>query len=84
MGKNKFYMLAGLLGLLITTFTVSSMVSASQGNGQGKSFDPERHEAMQEKREEMNNILESGDYDAWAELVAEKECVKKRECEKRM
>ena len=73
MKKNKFYLLASLLGLLVTTFTVSSLVSASQMDQKHSNFDPE----LREKHQEMISVLESGDYDAWAELADEKECVKK-------
>jgi hypothetical protein len=63
MKNNKFYALAGFLGLVITTLVVSSMASAYQGdpNVQGPNFDPIRHESMME-------AFENNDYSAWAEL----------------
>ena len=63
MKKNRFYLLAGVLGLFVTTLAVSSFASAYQGdpNSEGLRRDPVRHEAMVE-------AIESGDYQAWAEL----------------
>ena len=51
------------MGLLITTLTVSTMVSAYQGdpNVQSPNYDPIRHEAMIE-------AIDNKDYDTWAEL----------------
>ena len=63
MKNNKFYALAGFLGLVITTLVVSNMASAYRGDSsvQGPNFDPARQEAMQE-------AIDSQDYAAWAEL----------------
>ena len=63
MKNNKFYALAGFLGLVITTLTVSTMVSAYQGdpNVQSPNFDPIKHESMME-------AIDNKDYDAWVEL----------------
>jgi len=63
MKNNKFYILAGFLGLVITTLTVSVMASAHQGdpNVKGPNYDPVRHEAMQE-------AIDNEDYTAWVDL----------------
>ncbi len=67
MSKNKFYLLTGLFGLLITTLTVSSLVSASDGSGRflGKKFDSEQHQAVKQ-------AIENNDYDAWSDLMGDK------------
>jgi hypothetical protein len=71
MRKNKMYILASFMGLLITTLTVSTMVSASQGKfeDRGSNYDPARHEAMQEVHEAMQEILENRDYETWKEMI---------------
>lgn len=63
MKNNRFYALAGFLGLVITTLVVSNMASAHQGdpNVQGPNFDSAIHESMLE-------AIDNKDYDAWAEL----------------
>jgi hypothetical protein len=63
MKKNRFYLLAGVLGLFVTTLAVSSFASAYQGgpNVQGPGYDPVKHEAMVE-------AIDGGDYQAWVEL----------------
>ncbi|MBT6690997.1 hypothetical protein HOB10_01535 [Candidatus Parcubacteria bacterium] len=63
MKKNRFYLLAGVLGLFVTTLAVSSLASAYQGkpNFEGQKRDPIKHEAMVE-------AIESGDYQTWADL----------------
>ena len=61
--------MVGLFGLLFTTLTVSSLVSAGEkpdwSQGRAENFDPIRHEAMQEA---FNN----NDYDAWLELMGDR------------
>jgi hypothetical protein len=61
MGKNKIYLLASFMGLIITTLVVSNLASAHE-EPKGANFDPTRHEAMQE-------ILTNRDYQAWKETV---------------
>lgn len=77
MKNNKFYLLASLLGLIITTLTVSSLVSAHQlspnGNGQGQNFDSAKRQAFQEDHQAMVDAIENGDYNTWVELATQKE-----------
>ena len=72
MKKNKYYLAAGLIGLLITTAIVSSLASASEGDlkGPGPYYSPDRHEAM-------TKALESGDYQAWKELMGDRPVAEK-------
>jgi len=67
MSKNKFYLLTGLFGLLITTLTVSSLVSASDGSGKhfGMRFDSEQHQAVEQ-------AIENNDFDAWTDLMGDR------------
>ena len=58
MSKNKYYLLVGLIGLLITTAAVVSISSANWGG--------------HEKYQGIKAIFESGDYDAWAKMMNEK------------
>ena len=71
MKKNKFYLLSGFLGLVITTLLVSSMASAGETTRkfQGKNFDSARYEAMEESRQAMQTALDNSDYNAWKEIV---------------
>ena len=67
MSKNKFYLLTGFFGLLITTLTVSSLVSASDGSGKhfGMRFDSAQHQAVEQ-------AIENNDFDAWNNLMSDK------------
>lgn len=71
MKKNRLYLLAGFLGLIITTLTVSSMVSADEltGKFRGGDADSARFEEMQAQHEAMQEVIANGNYDAWKELV---------------
>ena len=68
MKKNAYYLAIGVIGLVITTIGVSAIVSADEPNRQ---FDPERKEQMMQHKEEMKEIMESGDYDAWVAKMTE-------------
>lgn len=78
MKKSKFYLLSGLMGLVVTTLVVSSMASADElfTRGPARNLDPdkvaameEHHEAMEAYHEAMQTAIENGDYAAWKEAV---------------
>jgi len=82
MKQNKFYLISGVLGLVVTTLIVSSLASAHGLNEQffkGKninSVDPARQQAREEAyqaREEyqttIQTALDNGDYNAWREAI---------------
>lgn len=60
---SKYYLAIALCGLIITTFTVSAVVSADEG--ESKEFAPKAH---MENRGAMDQALESGDYETWKEF----------------
>ena len=79
MSKNKYYLVVGILGLAISTLAVSSLVSAHDGflnnpnlTDEQKAQIQEKREEMQANHEEMKQIMEDGDYDAWAAQMTEK------------
>lgn len=71
MKKSKMYLLASILGLLVTTVAVSSVASADElgAKFRGMNMDPAKLEEMQEQRQELHDAIESGDYDAWKAIV---------------
>ena len=71
MKKSKMYLLASVLGLVVTTLAVSSLASAGElGNKfAGRNIDPARLEEMQERHDAMQTALENGDYDAWKGII---------------
>ncbi len=71
MSKNKYYLATGLIGLLITTAVVASVTFADTGGDKAGNFQ-EKRQVMLEKRQEMKEIFENNDYDAWQDLMNEK------------
>ena len=70
MKQNKFYLLAGVLGLIITTLSVSAVASAYQGKANsGAQFDTERFQVMQEERQALDDAISSRNYQAWKEII---------------
>lgn len=71
--NKKFYILAGLIGLLITTLSVSAITSAGTGNFWGpfakKDLDPEKAAEMQAHQQAVQQALANNNYDAWQELM---------------
>jgi len=63
-----------LLGVLATTAIVAGASYASEGDHsyQGKNMDPEKLEAMQEHKAQMQEIFENEDYNGWKILMEEK------------
>ncbi len=77
MKQNKYYLVAGLAALFVTTLVVSGLASASEGDFLGpksdkSNMDPERLEQREEHRTEMQAVIEGGDYDAWLEAMSDK------------
>lgn len=68
MHKNKIYLLAGFLGLIVTTLAVSSLASASEGRGFMGHF---RAKMDDSDRQAIETALEAGDYQAWVEAMGE-------------
>ena len=71
--NKKFYILAGALGLLATTLSVSALASAGTGMMRGpffeKNMDPEKVAEMQAHHDAVQQALENNDYAAWQELM---------------
>lgn len=77
MKKNKYYLVAGLIGLFITTVLVSGLASADEKSFFGHKdlkwkMDSAKFEEMKAKKAEWQAVLEAGDYQAWLELVGDK------------
>ena len=77
MKQNKLYLSAAVLGLVVTTLTVSSLVSATSGEGKKMIFSGERKGMMArpfdpEKHQEMKAVLEQGDFETWRAHLAER------------
>ncbi len=86
MKQKKLYLLSGFLALIVTTLAVTSLVSAAtdEKDSAAKEFPPCRHElnqgeqeAMQAKRAAIDQVLATGDYEAWKSLVSEDERMSK-------
>lgn len=71
MKQNKFYLLAGTLGLILTTLSVSTIASAYQGKVQvpGRGINQEQFQAMQANRESVEAAITSRDYQAWKNII---------------
>lgn len=79
MKKSKFYLLSGFLGLLVTTLAVSSLASADTLDGnffRGRNMDATQLEQFEQFREErqaeheaLQEAIESGDYQAWKNII---------------
>ncbi|PIR06487.1 MAG: hypothetical protein COV55_03015 [Candidatus Komeilibacteria bacterium CG11_big_fil_rev_8_21_14_0_20_36_20] len=63
MKQHKIYLMAGLLGLMVTTLLVSSLASADENNTQF-GCDPKKQTAMME-------IIDNNDYNAWSALMTD-------------
>lgn len=64
MGKNKFFASIALVLAVVTISSVSAFAASD------KKIAPP---AMQENRQEIQNAILAGDYDAWYKLVSENE-----------
>ena len=67
MKQNRFYFSVAVLGLAITTLTVSALASASSETKE-RFFDRERHL-------EMAEVFEQGDFESWKAMTSER-CLK--------
>jgi len=77
MNKNKYYLVTGLIGLLVTTAAVASISSASFGEKYEKKEMhnqemTEKKTMQMENRGEMKSVFENNDYNTWAEMMNEK------------
>ncbi len=77
MNKNKYYLVTGLIGLLVTTAAVASISSASFGERYDKKEIhnqemTEKNELYMEKRGEMKVVFENNDYNTWQNMMNEK------------
>lgn len=68
MKKNKFYLLTGFLGLIITTLAISSLASASEGGGLMGHF---RAKMDDSNRQAIEQAIEAGDYQAWVTAMGQ-------------
>lgn len=66
MKKNKFYLLTGFLGLIITTLAVSSLASAQEGF-RGRFFD----KPDESKHQAAEQAIEAQDYQAWVTAMGQ-------------
>ncbi len=79
MEHKKYYLLASFFGLIITTFAVSSLVSAANkqttDTNTNNDYPPCQmghhgdFEAMQAQRAAIDEALANGDYDTWKSLM---------------
>lgn len=70
--KNKYYLLTGLIGLLVTTAIIGSVSQAGFNQEARSEIDSAKLEEIKERRLEIKNIFETEDYNAWQELMNEK------------
>lgn len=70
MKKYLFYSLAALAGVATTTLAVAGLASAQWG--QLGDFGPSSQGPSSEYHEQMQAIMDSGDYDAWSEQMMSK------------
>ena len=82
--KNSYYLVAGMIGLLVTTALVSSLASAAGGNSFkpfNKDFSSEQRQSMMEEHqavcEAIQAAIENNDYAAWVEAVGDKPIAEK-------
>lgn len=71
MKQNKFYLLASIIGLIITTLTVSAIASAYQGKSDfsSKQFSTEKFQEMQIQRQDLEEAISSRNYQAWKKII---------------
>ena len=66
MSKNKYYLLTGLVGLLVTTALIGSVSSAHWG------VNIEKNQEIKQMHQEVRNAFNNNDYNTWQEMMNDK------------
>ena len=66
MSKNKYYLLTGLVGLLVTTALIGSVSSAHWG------VNIEKNQEIKQMHQEVRNAFDNNDYNTWQEMMNDK------------